>query len=66
MVKILQACGISEVKVNAIEDTYQNTKTKFITPDGGTGDWSGAYNVVVNLYSRLSQEWTELGSRWCQ
>ena len=40
MVKIVLAYGIPEIIVHAIEDTYQNTRAKFITPDGETDEFS--------------------------
>ena len=38
MVKILLAYGISEIIVNAIADTYQNTRAKVIIPDSETNE----------------------------
>ena len=36
MIKILQAYGIPERLVHAIETMYQNTKVQVLTPDGET------------------------------
>ena len=36
MIKILQAYGIPERLVHAIETMYQNTKAQVLTPDGKT------------------------------
>ena len=37
MMKILQAYDIPDKLVNAINEVYQNTRARVVTPDGGTG-----------------------------
>ena len=39
MSKILKAYSIQDIIANAIEDTYQGTKAKVITPDGDTDEF---------------------------
>ena len=39
MIKILRAYGIPDIIVNAIQDTYPETKAKVITPDGETDEF---------------------------
>ena len=39
MIKILKAYGIPDIIVQAIEDTYQDTKAKVVTTDGDTEEF---------------------------
>ncbi|XP_072048771.1 uncharacterized protein [Amphiura filiformis] len=45
MVKILKAYGLPTIIVKAIEDTYQNTRTKVVTPDGETEE----FNILAGV-----------------
>ncbi|XP_072049998.1 uncharacterized protein [Amphiura filiformis] len=45
MVKILKAYGLPTIIVKAIEDTYQNTRAKVVTPDGETEE----FNILAGV-----------------